>query len=75
MPVNNTLRVSNMSALFIGRLFDMAISFAFVIYIARLLGVVGFGKYALAQRYFELFLSLSATGLGIYITREIAEHR
>ena len=76
MPLSNALRVSkNMSALFAGRLFDMVISFAFVIYIARLLGVVGFGQYALAQRYFELFLSLSATGLGIYITREIAKQR
>lgn len=53
----------------------MVISFAFVVYIARYLGVEGFGKYALAQRYFELFMSLSATGLAIYITREIAKQR
>ncbi len=74
--MNNVLRVSkNMSALLIGRVFDMVISFAFIVYIARYLDVAGFGKYALAQRYFELFLSLSATGLSIYITREIAKQR
>jgi len=50
----------------------MLFSFAFVVYVARFLGVEGFGKYALAQRYFDLFLSLSATALSILMTREIA---
>lgn len=53
----------------------MLISFAFIVYVARYLGVEGFGKYALAQRYFELFVSLSATSLATYITREIAKRR
>lgn len=64
-----------MGALLFGRAFDMVISFIFVVYIARYLGVEGFGKYALAQRYFELFMSLSATSLATYITREIAKQR
>src|SRR6185295_14031084 len=40
---------------------------------ARLLGVTGFGKYMLARTYFDLLLTLSVTGLGILITREIAK--
>ncbi|MFN8441142.1 MAG: flippase [Caldilineaceae bacterium] len=74
--MNNAARLSkNMGVLFFGRAFDMVISFAFVVYIARYLGVEGFGKYALAQRYFELFMSLAATSLATYITREIAKER
>ncbi len=73
MPQNAALRVTkNTVTLFIGRVSAKVFSFALVVYAARFLGVDGFGKYALARGYFELFLSLSATGLSILITREIA---
>jgi O-antigen/teichoic acid export membrane protein len=71
---NTALRVSkNTSVLFLGTVSRMLFSFAFTVYIARFLGVEGFGKVALTERYFELFLSLSATGLTILIIREIAK--
>ena len=54
---------------FAGTIGRMIISFGFVIYLARYLGVEGFGSYELALSYFELFLSLSAAGLAILITR------
>lgn len=74
MPQNAALRVAkNTVALFISRAFAMAFSFAFVVCAARFLGVTGFGKYALAQSYFELFLSMSATGVTIIMIREVAK--
>ena len=70
---NPLLRVfKNTGALFVGTIGRMVITFGFVIYLARYLGVEGFGKYELALSYFDLFLSLGATGLTILITREIA---
>jgi O-antigen/teichoic acid export membrane protein len=57
----------------LGSVLRMAFAFAFVIYAARYLGVEGFGKFALGQQFFELFLSLSAAGLGILVTRETAK--
>jgi len=72
---NGVLRVSkNTSVLLIGSVGKMALSFAFIVYVARYLGAEGFGKYALTQGYFDLFLSLSAMGLSILITREIAKN-
>jgi O-antigen/teichoic acid export membrane protein len=62
----------NASALFVGRTLVMALSLIFLICAARLLGVAGFGRYALVRMYFDLLLTLSVTGLGILITREIA---
>ena len=72
---NALLRVSkNTSMLFIGTVTRMLLSFGFIILVARFLGVEGFGKYAITWRYFELLISLCATGLGILLTREIAQN-
>jgi len=69
-------RVSkNAGALLIGSMLRMVFAFAFVIFAARFLGVEGYGKFALTQHLFELSLSLSATGLGILVTREVAKDR
>jgi O-antigen/teichoic acid export membrane protein len=66
-------RVSkNAGALLIGTMLRMVFTFAFVIFAARFLGVEGYGKFALTQHLFDLSLSLSATGLGILVTREVA---
>jgi O-antigen/teichoic acid export membrane protein len=68
-------RVSkNAAVLLLGTVARMLLTFAFVIYIARYLGVNGYGKYALATQLFELFLSLIATGFGILVTRESAKN-
>jgi O-antigen/teichoic acid export membrane protein len=63
----------NAAALFVGRTLVMALSFVLVLYAARLLGLTGFGRYALARMYFDLLLTLGGTGLSILITREIAK--
>jgi O-antigen/teichoic acid export membrane protein len=68
-------RVSkNAGALLVGTMLRMVFAFAFVIFAARFLGVEGYGKFALTQHLFELSLSLSATGLGILVTREVARN-
>jgi O-antigen/teichoic acid export membrane protein len=56
-----------------GNLLRMLLTMVFVVYAARFLGVEGYGKFALAQHLAEFALSLSATGLGILVTREVAK--
>ena len=55
-----------------GTMTRMVASFAFVLYSANLLSVEGFGKLAIATHFFELFLSLTATAVGILLTRDVA---
>jgi O-antigen/teichoic acid export membrane protein len=59
--------------LLFGTMFRMVISFVFVIYAADELGVEGFGIYSIGIHYFELFISLASTAIGILLTREIAK--
>jgi len=65
----------NAAMLFSGTLLRMLASFAFIVFAANYLGVEGFGKYALVIHYYELFVSLTATGAGILLTRDIARWR
>ena len=51
----------------------MVVSFAFVVFAADRLGLAGFGIYSIGIHYFELFLSLSSTAIGILLTREVAK--
>lgn len=75
MPHKSLWRVTkNAGALFVGKASVLAFSFLFVVYVARFLGVEGFGQYALLRGFFELFLSLGATGLCIVVTREVARN-
>ena len=68
------LRVSkNASMVLLGTVIRMALTFIFVIYVARAFGVDFYGKFALTLNLFEMFLSLSATGLCILVTRETAK--
>lgn len=62
----------NAGMLLAGTMTRMIASFVFVIYCADRLGVEGFGQYSIAIHYFELFLSLTATAVGILLTRDIA---
>lgn len=62
----------NAAALLTGKLLAMGASFLLVLAAARLLGLGGFGRFALARMYFDLLLTLGVTGLSILITREIA---
>lgn len=58
--------------LLVGTMTRMVASFAFVLYSASLLGVEGFGKLSISIHFFELFLSLTATAVGILLTRDVA---
>lgn len=73
MANNSAVRTGkNAMALFAGTLAKMIASFAFVIFAAAKMGLNDFGKYSLAIFYFELFLSLTATAVGILLTRDLA---
>ncbi|HEY4233824.1 MAG TPA: flippase [Lacipirellulaceae bacterium] len=74
MRFSAVTRISkNASMLLLGTMLRMVFTLAFVVYAARYLGVEGYGKFALTQSWFELCLSLTATGLGILVTREVAK--
>ena len=71
---NSALRTSKNTVMLVaGMVVKMVGSFLFALYCAALLGVEGFGKYSIALFYFELFLSLSATAIGILLTRDLAK--
>ncbi len=70
MSVRRTLK--NAGMLMFGTLFRMVVSFAFTVYAADQLGLFGFGVYSIGVHYFELLLSLSATGIAMLATKEIA---
>ena len=73
MGGNTAVRTGkNAAALFAGTLVKMIASFAFMIFAAAKMGLNDFGKYSLAIFYFELFLSLTATAVGILLTRDLA---
>lgn len=68
-------RVStNAGMLLLGTIVRMVFAFAFVIYVARYLGVAEYGKFALTQQYYDLCTSLCATGFCILVTREAAKN-
>jgi len=73
MSRNKALRTSkNATMLLLGTMTRMVASFAFVLYSASLLGVEGLGKLSISIHFFELFLSLTATAVGIILTRDVA---
>lgn len=73
MPQNVSKLIKNSIAVSLSRLSPKIFSFLFLIYIARFLGATVFGKFVLALGYFDLFLGLTARGLSIIATREIAK--
>ena len=60
--------------LLLGTVTRMVFSFAFVVYVARYLGVETYGKFALTQSLYDLCTSLCATGFCILVTREAAKN-
>lgn len=65
----------NAALLLFGTMFRMVAGFGFIVFVANVLGVEGFGKYALVVHFYELFIGLTATGAGILLTRDIARWR
>ncbi|MCA9238562.1 MAG: flippase [Planctomycetales bacterium] len=73
MSAEAAQRVSrNALLLLVGTGVRMVLTLALVVYAASRLGVSGYGSYSLGVHYFELCLSLTATAVGIYLTREAA---
>ena len=73
MSLRTFLRTGkNASMLLAGTMTRMIASFVFVIYCADKMGVEGFGKYSITIHYFELFLGLAATAVGILLTRDVS---
>jgi O-antigen/teichoic acid export membrane protein len=65
---------TNAGMLLLGTITRMALTFGFVVYVARYLGVTEYGKFALTQNLLELCASLCATGFCILVTREAAKN-
>lgn len=73
----NTVRriAKNTLVLTAADIISKILSFILVVYIARYLGDVGFGKYSFAFAFTSLFLILSDLGLGTVTIREVARDK
>lgn len=71
----NTVRriAKNSGAAFITRISDPLISFVFVFFIARYLGVSGLGAYSSALSLLFIFQAFACLGFQHFITREVAQ--
>jgi O-antigen/teichoic acid export membrane protein len=65
----------NVAVLTLSDIFQKILSFILVIYIARILGDVNFGKYSFAFSFCSLFLILSDLGISQYMIREVARNK
>jgi len=65
----------NTAALFTSAFLSRILSLILMIYIARKLGPVEFGKFAFAHSFPALFIILADMGLGLLIIREIARDK
>lgn len=65
----------NTSYLLIAQIITKAISFFYVLYLARELGVNNFGIFSLALSYFSLMTTLTDLGFSRYLTREISKNK
>lgn len=75
MQEHSGLRIlKNAISLAIAKISVPFLSFFFIMYAARLLGVEEFGQYVLVQTYFQLFLAFCIDGLNTIITRDIAKY-
>jgi len=74
--MNTARRVAkNTALLLISQAIGKILHFILVIFVARYLGDVGFGKYSFAISFTMLFSVLVDMGLNILITREIARDK
>lgn len=64
--------VKNSAWLFAAQVLVKIISFVYVIFLARSLGVANFGLYIAALSYFSLFSSIADLGITRFLTREVA---
>jgi O-antigen/teichoic acid export membrane protein len=75
MQEHSGLRIlKNAISLAIAKISVPFLSFFFIMYAARLLGVEEFGQYILVQTYFQLFLAFCVDGLNTIVTRDVAKY-
>jgi len=63
------------SWLFFAQLLNRGISFFYIIYIARILGVSDFGLYTVALAYFSILSSVADFGFNRFLIREVAKDK
>jgi O-antigen/teichoic acid export membrane protein len=74
--MNTVQRIAkNTGALAISNVITAILGFFLLIYIARYLGEVGFGKYSFALAFTGLFAIIASFGINNYIIREIARNK
>lgn len=61
--------------LFLAQILSKAISLFYIYYLARVLGVGGFGLYTVALAYFAIISSVADFGFNRYLIREVAKER
>lgn len=61
--------------LFLAQILSKAISLFYIYYLARVLGVGGFGLYTVALAYFAIISSIADFGFNRYLIREVAKER
>ncbi|MGB2842408.1 MAG: oligosaccharide flippase family protein [Halobacteriota archaeon] len=65
----------NTAALAISHIITSILGFFLLIYLARYLGEVGFGKYSFALSFTTLFVVFANLGMNNYIIRELARNK
>lgn len=71
--MRNILKQS--SYLFFVQILNRAVSFFYIIFLARVLGVSGFGLYSVALAYFAIISSVADLGFNRYLIREVSKDR
>ncbi|MBA7530506.1 hypothetical protein ES705_22714 [subsurface metagenome] len=73
----NTIQTiaKNTGALAISNVITSILGFFLLIYLARYLGEVGFGKYSFALSFTTLFVVFANLGMNNYIIRELARNK
>ena len=74
--MNTVQRIAkNTGVLAISNIITSVLGFFLLIYIARYLGEVGFGKYSFALAFTGLFAIMASFGMNNYIIRELARNK
>ncbi|MBA7555896.1 hypothetical protein ES705_48588 [subsurface metagenome] len=74
--MNTIQRIAkNTAALAISNVITSILGFFLLIYLARHLGEVGFGKYSFALSFTTLFVVFANPGINNYIIRELARNK
>ena len=74
--MNTVQRIAkNTGVLAISQIITSILGFFLLIYIARYLGEVGFGKYSFAVSFTALFTIVASLGMNNYIIRELARNK